>query len=100
MNKGQRDIDDFLTKQNWSYWSPHEILARITEEVGELARLINHQYGPKKKKDTEAEQNLEEEIGDILYALACLANTHDIDLDEAMRKSLAKVEIRDKDRFN
>jgi NTP pyrophosphatase (non-canonical NTP hydrolase) len=99
MNSEQRAIDEWFKKKNWPYWTPHEILARITEEVGELARLINHQYGPKKRKDTEAHQEIEDEIGDILYAVACLANTHDINLDEALQKSLKKVETRDKDRF-
>ena len=87
-------------KKNWPYWTPHEILARLVEEVGELARLVNHEYGPKKKKPSEAEQNIEDEVGDVLYALACLANTHDIDLDEALQKSISKVESRDKSRFD
>jgi len=75
------------------------MLARLVEEVGELARLINHEHGPKKKKSNEVEQSMEEEIGDILYALACLANTLDINLDSALQKSIDKVESRDKKRF-
>ena len=99
MNSEQRAIDEWFTKKEWPYWTPHEMLARLTEEVGELARLINHQYGPKPKKDEEAAQELEEEMGDILYALACMGNVHDINLDDALRKSLEKVQKRDKDRF-
>lgn len=99
MNKGQKEIDDWFKQEGWPYWSPHEILARLTEEVGELARLVNHEYGPKKKKSDERAQEFQEEIGDILYTLACFANTHDIDLDEALEKSLDKVTKRDKDRF-
>ncbi len=100
MNKNQKALDEFFKEQNWSYWKPHEILARLIEETGEFARLINHEYGPKKKKDSEAAQHFEEEIGDILYTLACFANTHNIDLDEAFKKSLEKVQARDKGRFN
>ena len=100
MNHGQKRIDAFFKENNWPYWSPHQILARLVEEVGELARLINHEYGPKKKKSEEAVQNVEEEIGDVLYALACLANTHDVNLDEALLKSVEKVASRDKNRFN
>jgi len=100
MNKSQKQIDAWFKEKNWPYWTPHEILARLVEEVGELARLVNHQYGPKKKKPSEAEQNIEDEVGDVLYALACLANTHDIDLDEALQKSISKVESRDKSRFD
>lgn len=100
MNKGQRQIDEWFTKQGWPYWSPHEILARLVEEVGEFARLVNHEYGPKKKKSDERDQEFKEEIGDILYTLACFCNTHQIDLDEALASSLKKVQARDKDRFN
>ena len=99
MNKGQKDISDWFTKENWSYWKPHEILARLAEEVGEFARLVNHEYGPKQKKSEERKQEFEEEIGDILYTLACFANTHDIDLNEALDKSIDKVTKRDKGRF-
>lgn len=99
MNEQQRQIDEFFKREEWPYWSPHEILARVTEEVGELARLINHAHGPKPKKSDEAEQDFADEIGDILYALACLANTKGIDLDQALQDSISKVESRDKDRF-
>lgn len=99
MNKEQRAIDEWFTEKDWPYWTPHEILARVTEEVGELARLINHEYGPKKKKLDEPVQALEEEIGDIVCALACLCNTQGIDLDAALKKSVEKMWTRDKDRF-
>jgi len=99
MNSGQKQVYQWFKEKDWPYWNPHEILARLVEEVGELARLINHEYGPKKKKSNESGQNIEEEIGDILYTLVCLANTHDIDLDEALQKSIDKVESRDKNRF-
>ena len=99
MNKEQKDLDNWFKESNWSYWSPHEILARLVEEVGEFARLINHEYGPKRKKAEERKQEFKEEIGDILYTLACFANTHDIDLSEALEASIEKVKNRDKDRF-
>ncbi|HEY0964214.1 MAG TPA: MazG nucleotide pyrophosphohydrolase domain-containing protein [Candidatus Paceibacterota bacterium] len=100
MNKEQKELDQWFREQNWPYWTPHEILARLMEEVGEFARLVNHEYGPKKKKDSEDGQEFADEIGDILYTLVCFANTHDIDLDEALQSSIAKVKHRDKDRFN
>lgn len=99
MNKEQQALDQWFKDQNWPYWTPHEILARLMEETGEFARLVNHQYGPKKKKEGEAGQDFEDEIGDILYTLACFANTHNIDLDAALARSLNKVAGRDKDRF-
>lgn len=99
MNKEQQALHMWFTEQGWPYWSPHEILARLMEETGEFARLVNHAYGPKKKKDGEAPQDFEDEIGDILYTLACFANTHNIDLDAALTRSLDKVAGRDKGRF-
>ena len=99
MNKEQKDIDEWFKQQGWPYWSPHEILARLVEEVGEFARLVNHEYGPKKKKNEERTQEFQDEIGDILYTLVCFANTHNIDLDAALKGSLDKVTSRDKDRF-
>ncbi len=83
---------------NWGYWTPHAILARIVEEVGELARLVNHLFGPKPKKAEEEAQELEMEVGDIYYALICFANSNNIDLSEALEKCLQKGETRDKDR--
>ena len=55
MIKGQHEIDLWFKEKSWPYWSPHEILARLIEEVGEFARIINHVYGPKKKKPDEVE---------------------------------------------
>ena len=61
--------------------------------------MVNHLYGEKKKKDTEQEQALEDEMGDILFTLICFANSTGINLDHAIRRSLDKVATRDKDRF-
>lgn len=99
MEELQRRIDTYYQKENWPYWTPHEILARLTEEVGELAREINHQYGPKKKKSDEPDNSIEAETGDILYALACLANAKNFSLEESLQKSIEKIESRDQGRF-
>ena len=95
----QKQVDKWVTDNNYSYWSPHEILARVTEETGELARLINHVYGPKKKKLEEHKQDLGEEISDIIWALASLANVHNINLDESFQQVLDKAYDRDSQRF-
>jgi len=99
MNKHQKKLDAFFKENGWKYWSQLSILARLMEETGEFARAVNHLYGEKKKRTDEAEQNLEEEIGDILYTLICFANANNIDLDQAIKKSFAKVTKRDKNRF-
>ncbi len=62
--------------------------------------MINHLYGPKKKKSSESDQDLQEEVGDIIYTLICLANSLDFDLDQATQKSINKVITRDTNRFD
>jgi len=81
------------------YWKPLEILARLTEETGELAREINHRFGPKKKKATEDKKELEEEIADVIFTLACLANSLHLDIDRGFKAVMDKCYGRDKDRF-
>jgi len=99
MKKYQKELDNWFRKQGWDYWSPHEILARLMEETGEFARLVNHLHGPKKKKLSEPKQELEEEIGDIIYTLICYANSNGLNLDHAIEKSFKKVIVRDKNRY-
>jgi len=95
----QADVDRWVQAVGGGYWSPHENLARIAEEVGELARLLNHLYGPKPKKPSEAAQELGEELADILFAVICLANSQEIDLDTSFQGVLDKVWRRDRDRY-
>ncbi len=99
MENYQKEVDAWFKAQDWAYWEPLAITARLFEEGGEFARLVNHVYGPKKKKMDEVAQDMEEEIGDIIYTLICFANAHNISLDTAVRKSIDKVVKRDKDRF-
>jgi NTP pyrophosphatase (non-canonical NTP hydrolase) len=95
----QADVGHWVQAVGGGYWSPHENLARIAEEVGELARLLNHLYGPKPKKAGEADQELGEELADILFAVICLANSQDIDLEQSFQCVLDKVWHRDRDRY-
>lgn len=95
----QQQIDDWVQGYEKPYWHPLSQFARIAEEVGEMGRLLNHLYGDKPKKETEALQELPEELADIMFAIMCMANSHDIDLDVAMKKVIDKSINRDKDRF-
>ena len=99
MHKHQRAVDEWFKEKGWEYWEPLAITTRLFEECGEFARLVNHVYGPKKKKLDEEKQDMEEELGDIIYTLICFANSHGIDLDVATQKSIDKVTLRDKDRY-
>jgi NTP pyrophosphatase (non-canonical NTP hydrolase) len=93
----QREVDRWIAPLG--YWHPLANLARLTEEVGELAREVNHRWGPKTKKPTEETGDLALEMGDILFVLAVMANQMNIDLDDAMQKVLAKYRERDADRW-
>jgi NTP pyrophosphatase (non-canonical NTP hydrolase) len=96
----QQDIDH-LIKEEWHshYWTPLSNLARLTEEVGELAREINHHYGEKPKKASEEDGNIAAELGDILYILATLANSIGVDLDAAFSLVMNKYRQRDAQRW-
>lgn len=96
----QQEIDH-LIKEEWrsDYWSPLASLARLTEEVGELAREINHTYGEKPKKAGEDESSAAAEMADILFILASLANSLHIDLDAAFTEVMAKYRKRDAQRW-
>lgn len=96
----QQEVDDWVQTYAGGYWEPLAILARLIEEVGETARLLNHEYGPKVKKDGEAAQELGEEIADILYTLVCLANREGVDLQESFDGVMAKLRARDIHRFD
>ena len=69
------------------------------EEVGELARLVNHRFGTKPKKPDEGEQEMAEELADVLFVILCMANEQGIDLDEAFERVMEKYRFRDGERW-
>ncbi len=97
----QKIVDDWVSNPNYSvkYFPPFEICAQLTEETGEICREVAHLHGYKKKKDGEKTDGLEGEIGDLLFVLACLANSHNINLTDAFRASVEKKNNRDSKRF-
>jgi NTP pyrophosphatase (non-canonical NTP hydrolase) len=97
--EAQRRVDAWIGQFEEGYWPPLANLARLVEEVGELARLMNHRFGPKKKKADEAEQDLAEELADVLFVILVLANEQGIDLDVALERVLEKYRVRDSDRW-
>lgn len=96
----QKQIDDILQEYEKPYWEPLSNVARLVEEVGEVARIVNHKYGDKPKKSDEKDDDLEDELADVLWTVICLANQEDIDLDKGMQRAIDKLLIRDKDRFS
>ena len=97
----QKIVDDWVSQPQYNvkYFPPFQICAQLQEEAGEIAREISHLHGHKKKKEGEQTDGLECEIGDALFVLTCLANSHEIDLARAFEKSMDKKNKRDKNRF-
>ncbi|HEX6644284.1 MAG TPA: nucleotide pyrophosphohydrolase [Gemmatimonadales bacterium] len=97
--EAQSRVDAWVSRFEEGYFDPLTNLARLTEEVGELARELNHRYGQKTKKRDEPEGDPAMEMADIVFVLICLANREGIDLDDAFDRMMQKVERRDEDRW-
>jgi NTP pyrophosphatase (non-canonical NTP hydrolase) len=97
--EAQAAVDDWIQQFDIGYFPPLAMVARLAEELGELAREVNHRFGPKPKKPTEAEGHLEEELGDLLFVLLSFANALQIDMDAALTAVLTKYRSRDATRW-
>ncbi|MEN8374238.1 MAG: nucleotide pyrophosphohydrolase [Gemmatimonadota bacterium] len=97
--EAQREVDAWIGQFREGYWPPLANLARLIEEVGELAREVNHRHGPKRKRADEPDGDLALELGDVLFVLMALANEQGIDLDDALRRVLEKYRERDSGRW-
>lgn len=95
----QAEVHTYISQFKEGYFSPLAMTARLTEELGELAREVNHFYGEKPKKATEEEKTIEEELGDLLFVLICFANSLNIDLETAHDRIMEKFQTRDKNRW-
>jgi NTP pyrophosphatase (non-canonical NTP hydrolase) len=97
--EAQAAVDRWISQYKEGYFSPLAILARLTEEVGEVAREVNHRFGQKPKRPDEADGDLALELADVLFVTICLANSQGIDLDQAFERMMQKVTTRDADRW-
>jgi NTP pyrophosphatase (non-canonical NTP hydrolase) len=95
----QRRVDAWVSQFEEGYFDPLTNMARLSEEVGELAREVNHRFGRKTKKPGEADGDPGMEMADIIFVLICMANWEGIDLDEAFGRMMRKIETRDADRW-
>ncbi|MCY9517074.1 nucleotide pyrophosphohydrolase [Paenibacillus apiarius] len=95
----QREVDEYISQFQEGYFSPLAMLARLSEEVGELAREVNHYYGEKPKKSSEADNSIDMELGDILFILLCFSNSLGIDLTKAYDACMHKFNTRDANRW-
>lgn len=99
LTESQQRVDAWIAQFEAGYFDPLTNLARLTEEVGELAREINHRFGQKTKKPEEPEGDVAMELADILFVLICIANREGIDLQQAFERMMEKVERRDAARW-
>jgi NTP pyrophosphatase (non-canonical NTP hydrolase) len=95
----QAEVDAWISRFEEGYWPPLANLARLVEEVGELARELNHRHGSKPKRPEEGEAELALELGDVLFVLIALANEQEVDLEAGFRAVLEKYRTRDADRW-
>lgn len=97
IQEAQQAVDQWIKTYGVRYFSELTNMAVLTEEVGELARIMARKYGDQSFKEGEKD-NMGEEMADVLWVLICLANQTDIDLTEELKKSIEKKTRRDKER--
>ncbi len=96
--EAQKLVDDWISTTGVRYFNELTNMAILTEEVGEVARIISRKYGEQSFKESDKEKDLADEFADVLFVLICLANQTDVDLTMALRKNLEKKSVRDIDR--
>ena len=98
IKQAQDIVDNWINEHGVRYFSELTNMAILTEEVGELARVIARKFGEQSYKDSDKNTELSEEMADILFVLICMANQTGVNLTEALKKSLEKKTDRDSDR--
>jgi len=98
IKEAQQLVDKWINTTGVRYFNELTNMAILTEEVGEVARIISRKYGEQSFKNSDEEYDLADEMADVLFVIICLANQTGIDLTDALNKNLIKKEIRDKDR--
>ncbi len=99
LTHAQARVDAWISRFEEGYFHPLTNMARLSEEVGELAREVNHRFGQKTKKPDEPQGDLAMEMADILFVIICMANREGIDLQDAFERMMSKVEERDEHRW-
>ncbi len=98
INEAQELVDQWINTTGVRYFNELTNMAILTEEVGEVARIMARKYGEQSFKESDKSVDLADEMADVLFVLICLANQTGIDLEKALMKNLEKKEIRDKTR--
>ena len=98
LNEAQAQVDQWIKTVGVRYFSELTNMAMLTEEVGEVARIIARRYGEQSEKESDKQKDLGDEMADVLFVLICLANQTGVNLTEALNKNLEKKSIRDAER--
>jgi NTP pyrophosphatase (non-canonical NTP hydrolase) len=100
LHEAQQQVDQWIKSHGVRYFNEMTNMAILTEEVGEVARIMARRYGEQSEKESDKDKNLGEEMADVLWVLICLANQTGVDLTKAFEQNLEKKTIRDKDRHH
>lgn len=100
IQEAQEQVDQWIKTVGVRYFNELTNMAMLTEEVGEVARIIARRYGEQSEKESDKQKDLGDEMADILFVLICLANQTGINLEKALEQNLAKKTIRDQDRHH
>ncbi|MFH4964475.1 nucleotide pyrophosphohydrolase [Gaetbulibacter sp. M235] len=100
IQNAQKVVDDWIKNHGVRYFNELTNMAQLTEEVGEVARIIARRYGEQSEKESDKDKDLGEELADVLFVVLCLANQTGIDLQEAFDKRMDKKTKRDHDRHH
>lgn len=98
IKEAQKLVDDWINEYGVRYFNELTNMAQLTEEVGEVARIIARRYGEQSEKESDKAKDLGDEMADVLWVLICLANQTGIDLEEALQRNLDKKTKRDNTR--
>ena len=100
LEQAQKLVDDWIKTNGVRYFNELTNMAMLTEEVGEVARIIARRYGEQSEKESDKTKDLGEEMADVLFVLICLANQTGVDLTQALQKNLEKKTTRDSERHH
>lgn len=98
IQNAQQQVDQWIKTTGVRYFNELTNMAMLTEEVGEVSRIIARRYGEQSEKESDKNKDLADELADVLWVVICLANQTGVDLTEAFQKNLEKKNLRDKDR--
>ncbi|MEJ2112902.1 MAG: nucleotide pyrophosphohydrolase [Flavobacteriaceae bacterium] len=100
INNAQLIVDKWIKEHGVRYFNELTNMAQLTEEVGEVARIISRRYGEQSEKESDKDKDLGEELADVLFVVLCLANQTNVNLQEAFNKRMEKKARRDHDRHH